>query len=181
MAVKALGGIVLAAKSSGKQLARAIRPVPIKLITVSKGIPPGTSAMAGEWAEKLRRYTSLTEHMVKSNPKKASEPDVIMQSEAERVLKLITPQERVVVLDERGKDITSEGLANLIAKAGDDGVTSLAFCIGGPYGHDESVRRRGDSMIRLSSLVLNHQVAQVVLLEALYRSHTILRGEPYHH
>lgn len=48
--------------------------------------------LAGEWAEKLRRYTSLTEHMVKSNPKKASEPDVIMQSEAERVLKLITPQ-----------------------------------------------------------------------------------------
>jgi len=58
MAVKALGGIVLAAKSSGKQLARAIRPVPIKLITVSKGIPPGTSAMAGDCASCIMQLWS---------------------------------------------------------------------------------------------------------------------------
>jgi len=47
---------------------------------------------AGEWADKLRRYTSLTEHCVKSNPKRASEPEVIKLGEAERVLKLIIPQ-----------------------------------------------------------------------------------------
>ncbi len=47
---------------------------------------------AGEWADKLRRYTSLTEHLVKSNPKRASDPDVIKLGEAERVLKLLTAQ-----------------------------------------------------------------------------------------
>jgi rRNA large subunit m3Psi methyltransferase RlmH len=52
---------------------------------------------------------------------------------------------------------------------------------GGPFGHAKEVRQRADDQIRLSSMVLNHQVAHVVLLEQLYRAWTILRGEPYHH
>jgi 23S rRNA (pseudouridine1915-N3)-methyltransferase len=57
----------------------------------------------------------------------------------------------------------------------------LVFCIGGPYGHGDAVRERANDTIRLSKLVLNHQVAVVVLLEQLYRGWAILRGDPYHH
>lgn len=65
--------------------------------------------------------------------------------------------------------------------AGDASSKSILFCIGGPYGHTEAVRDRADQVIRLSDLVLNHQVARVVLLEQIYRGWTIIRNEPYHH
>lgn len=66
----------------------------------------------------------------------------------------------MVLLDERGREVTSEGLAQMVAKAGDDGAP-LAFCIGGPFGHGPAVRARADDSIRLSRLVLNHQVGGV--------------------
>ncbi|XP_075265616.1 uncharacterized protein LOC142358028 [Convolutriloba macropyga] len=132
--------------SSSKNLARAVRPVPIKVLTITKKNSKGASLMAGE-----------------------------------RVLRLLTPDDYVVVLDERGKDLTSEGMATLLADAGDRGLNRIVFCIGGPYGHSQEVQQRGSKTIRLSAMVLNHQVAHVVLLEQIYRGWTILRGEPYHH
>lgn len=97
-----------------------------------------------------------------------------------QVIRSIAPSEHVILLDERGKDISSEGFAAIIATAGDNGMP-LTFCIGGPYGHGPAVRERANESICLSRLVLNHTVAYVVLLEQLYRGWTILRGEPYHH
>lgn len=97
------------------------------------------------------------------------------------MLASITPQEYVVVLDERGKDLTSEGLADLLAMVGEEHAAGVVFAVGGAYGHSDAVRQRADRVVKLSSCVLNHAVAQVVLLEQVYRAYTILRGEPYHH
>ncbi|PRW58579.1 RNA methyltransferase At5g10620 [Chlorella sorokiniana] len=162
-------------------LARSVRPIPITVLTVSKGGSKGAELMAKEWADKLRRYTSLTELQIKPNPKNAKETAVAVQHEGERVLKAIQPSDRVILLDERGRDLSSEDLARLLAQASDQSWPSLVFCIGGPFGHAPAVRARGNETIRLSKMVLNHQVAHVVLLEQLYRAWTILRGEPYHH
>jgi len=57
----------------------------------------------------------------------------------------------------------------------------MAFLIGGPFGHSEAVHQRANASIRLSKMVLNHDVARIVLVEQLYRAWTILKGEPYHH
>ena len=84
-------------------------------------------------------------------------------------------------MDERGKDMKSEDLANLISDAGDRGAGGIVFAVGGPFGHGEQVRQRADVSIRLSSMVLNHQIARLVLIEQAYRAWTILKGEPYHH
>lgn len=85
-----------------------------------------------------------------------------------------------MILDERGKAATSEDVARLISQAGDNG-TPLAFVVGGPFGHGQAVFDRAHDSIRLSNMVLNHQVAYVVLVEQLYRGWTIIKGEPYHH
>ncbi|KAK9806742.1 hypothetical protein WJX72_001104 [[Myrmecia] bisecta] len=138
-------------------------------------------ALAGEWAAKVRRYTPLTQLQLKPNPKKASSPEVAVIAEGERVLKATAGQDYVVVLDERGRNLTSEGMADLLAQASERGASGLTFCIGGPFGHSPAVRQRGNDTIKLSSMVLNHQIANLVLLEQLYRGWTILRGEPYHH
>ncbi len=80
---------------------------------------------------------------------------------------------RVVALDERGKDLTTAQFAKLL---GDE----TAFVIGGPDGLDESVKKEAALLLRLSSLTLPHALAQVVLLEQIYRAATLLTGHPYH-
>jgi 23S rRNA (pseudouridine1915-N3)-methyltransferase len=80
---------------------------------------------------------------------------------------------RVVALDERGKDMTSEQFARLLK-------SETTFVLGGPEGLDESVKQRAALLLRLSSLTLPHALAQVVLLEQIYRAATILTGHPYH-
>ncbi|DBA67452.1 TPA: hypothetical protein ACH3X2_001736 [Trebouxia sp. C0005] len=162
---------------TNKTFARAVRPVKIKLITVAKGNSKGAEAVA----HKIKRYTQLEHLQIKPNPKKAASPLVAVQSEGEKVLKLITPQDYMVLLDENGKAASSEGMAKLVAEAGDRGVANLVFCIGGPYGHGMDVRSRANETMKLSDMVLNHQIAHMVLLEQIYRAWTILRGEPYHH
>ncbi len=86
-----------------------------------------------------------------------------------------------MLLCERGRDVNTPDLAALLEAAGEANPSALVFAIGGPFGHGAAVRARADDSIRLSRLVLNHQVARLVLAEQLYRAWTILKGEPYHH
>jgi len=164
-------------------LSRAVRPVPLKVITVSRSAASSKAAqlLAQEWADKTRRYVQLAEIQIKPNPMNTKDPEVAKIQEGERVLKAVGSGERLVVLDERGRAVTSEDVAQLIARGGDEGWPAIVFAIGGPHGHSSEVRARADYVVSLSPLVLNHSVAHIVLLEQLYRAWTILRGEPYHH
>jgi 23S rRNA (pseudouridine1915-N3)-methyltransferase len=80
---------------------------------------------------------------------------------------------RIVALDERGKDLTTEQFAQLLG-------TETVFVIGGPDGLDPAVKKAAALLLRLSSLTLPHALAQVVLLEQLYRAATLRSGHPYH-
>jgi 23S rRNA (pseudouridine1915-N3)-methyltransferase len=163
-------------------LARAVRPIPLKLISVAKGTASKDgNAFGNEWADKVRRYTQLEEIQIKPNPMNTKDPKIAKVQEGERVLKAVNAGERLIVLDERGRDLSSEDFAKLLATASDEGWPAVVFAIGGPYGHAPEVRERADDVVKLSSCVLNHAVARVVLLEQIYRGWTILRGEPYHH
>jgi 23S rRNA (pseudouridine1915-N3)-methyltransferase len=161
--------------------ARAARALPITLITVSRGGGPAMDRACEEWSAKIARYVAFDEKVVRPNPKNAKDPVAQMRAEGERVMKHVQPDDFVVALDERGKDLTSEGFAALLADAGDAGKRSVVFALGGPFGHDDAVRRRADVQLRLGAMVMNHQVARIVALEQMYRAWTILRGEPYHH
>ena len=83
------------------------------------------------------------------------------------------PRGKLIVLDERGKAFTSGQFAELLK-------TEAVFVIGGAGGLDDAVKQRADLLLRLSSLTLPHALAQVLLLEQLYRAATILTGHPYH-
>jgi 23S rRNA (pseudouridine1915-N3)-methyltransferase len=80
---------------------------------------------------------------------------------------------RVVALDERGKDLTTRQFAALLDR-------ETTFIIGGPDGLEENVKKAASLLLRLSSLTLPHALAQVVLLEQIYRAATMLTGHPYH-
>lgn len=136
-----------------------------------------------EWLDKARRYAKIEEVRLPVNPHKAKDNDAAVKAEGERVLKQLAPSDLVILLDERGKALSSEKFAELVAEAGErcSSSSSLAFVVGGPFGHAKAVSERADASLRLSQLVLNHAVARVVLAEALYRAYTILKGVPYHH
>ena len=80
---------------------------------------------------------------------------------------------RTVALDERGKDLTTLQFAELLKK-------ETAFVIGGADGLDAEVKENAFMLLRLSSLTLPHALAQVVLLEQIYRAASVLTGHPYH-
>ncbi|HVI87377.1 MAG TPA: 23S rRNA (pseudouridine(1915)-N(3))-methyltransferase RlmH [Dongiaceae bacterium] len=86
----------------------------------------------------------------------------------------------VVVLDERGRSLTSRDFAARIGSWRDGGVGEIAFLIGGADGHDEAVRARADLLLSLGTMTWPHQMVRVLLAEQLYRAQQILAGHPYH-
>jgi 23S rRNA (pseudouridine1915-N3)-methyltransferase len=98
-----------------------------------------------------------------------------------RIRSRLSSEPLQVLLCERGRDVSTADVVSLLTAAGEAAPAALVFAIGGPFGHGPAVRARADDAIRVSSLVLNHQVARLVLAEQLYRAWTILKGEPYHH
>ena len=92
-------------------------------------------------------------------------------------------REKLIVLDERGDIMTSHEFADYLKKCADDGDRGVTFAIGGANGHSEEVQqtaRRQGKMISFGKMVMNHQVARVVLFEQLYRAMTIQHSVPYH-
>jgi 23S rRNA (pseudouridine1915-N3)-methyltransferase len=109
-----------------------------------------------------------------------SEAD-LKKKEGAMILDWLQPDDYLVALEERGKQISCEELAAFIQKRANESKKRLIFLIGGAYGLDELVLKRADFKWSLSKLVFPHQLVRLILAEQLYRACTILRGEKYHH
>ncbi len=86
-----------------------------------------------------------------------------------------------VLLDERGRQMSSLGFSNYLQQAMNKGTRTLGFIIGGPYGFSEAVCQAVPDRISISGMTFPHQLIRLIFLEQLYRGLTIIRGEPYHH
>lgn len=105
----------------------------------------------------------------------------IKQKEGEKLLEQLKPTDKVVLLDEHGKGLTSTQLASWIDNHMIYEPNDLVFIIGGAYGFSEALYTRCDQKISLSPLTFNHQMVRLIFTEQLYRAFTIIKGEPYHH
>ncbi len=105
----------------------------------------------------------------------------IKEKEGELILRLLKPQDEVLLLDEHGKEYRSVEFAKFledrISRSGKD----IVFVIGGAYGFSQAVRSRADGSLSLSRMTFSHQMVRTVFAEQLYRAFTIIKGEPYHH
>ncbi len=101
------------------------------------------------------------------------------REEAER-LRALAPGAALILLDERGKNISSEALAQKIASLRDASQKTLFFAIGGADGHDPALRDGAELVISFGAATWPHQLVRVMLAEQLYRAATILSGHPYH-
>lgn len=107
--------------------------------------------------------------------------DTTKEKEGEKILQSLKKEDYLVLLDERGKDLKSEHLAELVETRMIDGVKRLVFLIGGAYGVSDKIHARANYTWKLSSLVFPHVIVRLIVVEQLYRAMTILRGEQYHH
>lgn len=101
--------------------------------------------------------------------------------EAKLILKLILPEDQLVLLDEKGKEYGSVDFSKFIAQKQNASVKRLVFLIGGPFGFDQSVYNRANAQLALSKMTFSHQMVRLFFVEQLYRAFTILKGEKYHH
>ncbi len=105
------------------------------------------------------------------------------QKELEGVqfLDYIKPGDRVMLLDEKGREMTSREFAGFMDRMMSIVPKRLLFIVGGPYGFSKSVYDRADGLLSLSKMTFSHEMIRLFFTEQLYRAMTILRGEPYHH
>ena len=101
--------------------------------------------------------------------------------EGKRILQSVSGDDYIILLDERGKEFRTVEFASFIEKLFLTSGKRIVFIVGGPWGFSEEVYSRADFRISLSKMTFPHQLVRVLFLEQLYRSFTIIKGEPYHH
>ncbi len=102
------------------------------------------------------------------------------REEGDRLREHIAAGAALLLLDERGKDLGSEGFAEHLATLRDGGRRSIVIAIGGPDGHDALLREGAESTLSFGRQTWPHQLVRILLAEQLYRATTILSGHPYH-
>lgn len=150
-----------------------------RIIWFGKTRDPWIKAGIDEYGERVNRYLPLAIEELKDE--KDAEATIGRRREGERLLKLVSPNAVLVVLDERGRQMDSVGFAEFLGKHRDNGTAELIFAVGGAYGFSDEVRARGALVLSLSAMTFTHQMVRPFLLEQLYRACTILNNEPYHH
>lgn len=144
----------------------------IAIIAVGKIKQSGLREELDDYLTRIARYAGCEEIELRDG--EAAEVTA-------RFRKAVPARSRVIALEVPGKPLTSQGLAQWVSRAELDAVGTLAFLIGGAYGLPKAVSAVAHAQLSLSPLTLPHRLARLLLAEQLYRSFTILRGEPYSH
>ncbi len=154
----------------------------ITLIAIGKTDNGHLQALMDEYFKRLQFYIAFELEIIPDikRAKNLSE-NLQKKMEGEEILKRINPSEPFILLDEKGKTYSSEGLAGYLQKRMNSGLKNLIFVIGGPYGFSEEIYLRSSGKISLSPMTFSHQMVRLIFIEQLYRAFTILRNEPYHH
>lgn len=153
----------------------------LKVIVVGKDRNDPLLEAGDDYLRRLAHYFPTELVQVKEEPARTKADLARVKGiEADRLEKAAAKAARRVVLDEGGRALTSQQLAEQLGRWADEGREEIAFMIGGPNGTAESLRAGAALVLSLSKMTLPHRLARVFLLEQLYRAGTILRGEPYH-
>ncbi|HKZ74596.1 MAG TPA: 23S rRNA (pseudouridine(1915)-N(3))-methyltransferase RlmH [Steroidobacteraceae bacterium] len=152
----------------------------IRVVAIGSRMPGWVDAACTEYLKRLAPHVraSLLQIPSPSRSAKAHGPRVVA-AEGERLLAALDEREFVVVLDERGRELTTRELGAWLETRRADG-RDVAFVIGGPDGLSLKIQARANLTLALSRLTLPHGLARVLLLEQLYRAHSLLANHPYH-
>ena len=152
----------------------------IRIVAVGTKMPAWVGAAVDDYARRIPADWRVEWREVRAEPRGASgHATAWMLREAERIRAALPAGARVVVLDERGRDLDTRQFAQRVAAWRDD-ARPVAILVGGPDGLDPALARDADETLRLSSLTLPHPLVRVLVAEQLFRAWSILAGHPYH-
>ena len=132
-----------------------------------------------QFTKRIGHYYPIDWQLI--TPSKLTEPASIKKAEAASILKALAQTDTLILLDEKGKMLSSPGLANLIQKQANQSAQRILFLIGGAYGVDETIKKRANFTWSISELVFPHMLVRLLLAEQIYRACSILANEKYHH
>ena len=153
----------------------------IKIVAIGKIKEAYLKQGLGDYKNRLSKYArvsvlELPEEDIALRPKSE-----VKDREAQRLKKHTAGSQYVIALDREGIELSSVELAQKLESLMIGGKSNIVFVIGGALGLDESVIKAADLNLSLSKFTFTHQIARFVLLEQLYRSFKIIKGEPYHY
>lgn len=135
-----------------------------------------------DFTKRISRYFKVEWNIIPPPRNAASMPEAeLKKKEAVQVLGSLQKEDYLVLLDERGKQFSSEALANFLQARANESGRRVIFLIGGAFGVDASLMQRADHVWSLALLVFPHQLVRLILSEQVYRACTILKNEKYHH
>ena len=152
----------------------------ITVVAVGQRQPAWADAVVNDYLSRLPAEFKVECKLVKAEPRSGNVPLTrLLSAEAARVRAAVPGGSWLIALDERGKDWTTQQLADHLQRWRDS-ANDIAFAIGGADGLDPDLKQEARMLLRLSSLTLPHALTKVVLAEQLYRASSILAGHPYH-
>lgn len=153
----------------------------ITLLVVGKTTDVHIETLIQEYQKRLTHYIPFALQVIPElKNTKALTPEQQKQAEGELILRTITTATDLILLDEHGKEFRSIEFSDYLQKKMSAG-RDVVFVVGGPYGFSDAVYQRSNDKISLSKMTFSHQMVRLFFVEQVYRSMTILRGEPYHH
>lgn len=134
------------------------------------------------YASRIRKYTVFDIITIPElkNTKNMPYPEQKIR-EGKKIVQSLNPDDYVILLDERGKEVRTIEFSELLKKIFMLPKKRIIFVIGGPWGFSEEVYSRADYKLSLSKMTFPHQLVRLLFVEQLYRAFTIIKGEPYHH
>lgn len=135
--------------------------------------------LSARYFKRIGAYLPIEERVIK--PFSSGPPEVVQAREAERIRIRLSDRDFVILLDERGKHLSSPGLAKLIQQRREISDPFITFIIGGSMGVAPELRQRANYVLSLSQMTLPHALARVIVLEQIYRALCINASHPYHH
>lgn len=135
-----------------------------------------------DYSKRLTHYVPFTiEELPDLKNTKSLNEDQQKEREADMLFEKMQQGDVLVLLDEKGKEFTSREFSVYLEQKMQTVNKRLVFLIGGPYGFSQRVYDAAQGKISLSKMTFSHQMVRLFLVEQIYRSFTIMRGEPYHH
>lgn len=154
----------------------------IKLLCIGKTDNRELKQLIEVYYKRLQFYNKFEFEIIPDLKKtKNLEENQQKEREGELILAKLQNSDFMVLLDENGKEFSSEKFSEYLQKRLNSGLKQLIFVIGGPYGFSEAVYKRANAKLALSQMTFSHQMVRLFFTEQLYRAFTILKNEPYHH
>ena len=163
-------------KKTRRNVTRCIRKIIVRYIisTIGKAKNSDEDMITHKYLKRIKNI-ELKQYEVKTNNQEKK-----LEEEALKLINTTPKNGKLILLDEKGQNLSSTDLAKIILNWRDNNVTDINFAIGGAFGNGEKIKNTADKIIAFGKLTWPHQMVKMMVAEQIYRIETIIQGHPYH-